>query len=76
MARVQEFLMQLEEEGIQLRKFIPEEERAKTEGVKIDCVRRTATTTAVRLGEIDDERTVVMRWGVGCGIYDGPNIEH
>ena len=66
MAKVQEWVMTIEEEGILENGFIPEESRAKITHVKIDLYKRTAELKCERLGRKEDgsrdERETIIGW--------------
>ena len=59
MARTQEYIMELEEEGMDENGQIPEDMRWRYRGVKLDCVRRIAEVEAERLGRGPDGERVV-----------------
>jgi hypothetical protein len=64
MGKTQEWVMHIEEEGIVMGGFIPQERRVRVNGVQIDSAKRTATVTAVRgeKGSEWDERVTVLAW--------------
>jgi hypothetical protein len=63
MARTQEWIMELEEEGLVVGEDgigrIPEEMRWRYTGVRLDCSRRRADVEAERLGVGEDGSRVV-----------------
>jgi len=64
MGKTQQWIMNIEEEGLEVGEFIPEERRARVKAVKIDCLMRTATVRASRVGRgLEwDERETVLAW--------------
>ncbi len=56
--------MEMEEEGLAIGEFIPEERRVRVVGIKIDCFLRTATVRACRVVKCveRDERETVIGW--------------